>query len=47
MPDQDFTALPTVQLGLHSNGFENVRLSDQECRVLAFHTSLDEYLFPA
>ncbi len=47
VPDQDFTALPTVQLGLHSNGFENVRLSDQECRVLAFHTSLDEYLFPA
>ncbi len=46
VPDQDFTALPTVQLGLHSDGFDEVRLSDQECRVLAFHVDLDRYLFP-
>ena len=44
VPDQDFTALPSVQLGLHSDGFSDVRLSDQECRVLAFHEQLDEHV---
>lgn len=45
VPDQDFTQLPTVQKGLHSNGFAEVLLSDQECRVLAFHQEVDRYVF--
>jgi len=44
VPDQDFSALPSVQLGMHSAGFEQVRLSDLECRVLAFHECIDGYV---
>lgn len=45
VPDQDFTALPKVQLGMHSDGLESIFLSDQEIRVLHFHEVLDHYLF--
>ena len=47
VPDQDFTALPKVQLGLHSEGIESIFLSTegQEVRVMDFHTELDCYLF--
>jgi hypothetical protein len=45
VPDQDFTQLPSVQKGMHSAGFEFINLSDQECRVLAFHDYVDRYVF--
>lgn len=45
VPDQDFTALPTVQLGLHSDGLQDLIFSDWECRIVAFHDRLDDYLF--
>ncbi len=45
VPDQDFTQLPGVQKGMHSAGFTHVRLSAQECRVLAFHEEIDRYVF--
>jgi phenylpropionate dioxygenase-like ring-hydroxylating dioxygenase large terminal subunit len=47
VPDQDFTALPKVQRGLHSDGLDSLLLSAQEVRVLHFHEVLDEYLFGA
>ena len=47
VPDQDFTALPKVQLGLHSDGLEEIFLSThgQEVRVADFHSVLDSYLY--
>lgn len=47
VPDQDFTALPKVQLGLHSDGLENLFLATQgqEVRVSDFHVVLDGYLY--
>lgn len=45
VPDQDFTALPKVQLGLHSRGIDSIFLSEQETRVMHFHQILDQYLF--
>lgn len=47
VPDQDFTALPKVQLGLHSDGLEDLFLSTkgQEVRVADFQTVLDSYLY--
>jgi hypothetical protein len=49
VPDQDFTALPKVQLGLHSDGLENIFLAarGQEVRVMDFHRDLDTFLFGA
>ena len=38
------TNIDEAQLGMHSDGFSEVRLSDQEVRVLAFHERLDDYL---
>lgn len=45
VPDQDFTALPKVQLGLHSDGIDAIFLNSQEVRVKHFHEVLDRYLF--
>jgi len=45
VPDQDFTALPKVQKGMHSDGLENIFISNQEVRVWNFHEVLDDYLF--
>jgi hypothetical protein len=45
VPDQDFSALPNVQLGMHSDGLESILLSEQEIRVLHFHQVLDQLLF--
>jgi len=45
VPDQDFTALPKVQLGLHSDGIDSIFLNSQEIRVKHFHEVLDQYLF--
>jgi len=47
VPDQDFTALSKVQLGLHSKGIDSIFLLDQETRILHFHEVLDHYLFGA
>lgn len=47
VPDQDFTALPKVQLGLHSDGIDAIFLNSQEVRVKHFHEVLDHYLFDA
>jgi len=47
VPDQDFTALPKVQLGLHSDGLAEIFLSThgQEVRVADFQSELDSYLY--
>ena len=45
VPDQDFTALPKVQLGMHSDGLESIFLNSQEIRVKHFHEVIDTYIF--
>lgn len=47
VPDQDFTALPKVQRGMHSDGIDSIFLSTraQEQRVMHFHVTVDGYLF--
>ena len=45
VPDQDFTALPKVQLGMHSAGLSHLFLNSQEVRVQHFHEVVDRYVF--
>lgn len=45
VPDQDFTALPKVQLGMHSAGLSHLFLNSQEIRVQHFHEIVDRYVF--
>jgi phenylpropionate dioxygenase-like ring-hydroxylating dioxygenase large terminal subunit len=45
VPDQDFTQLPKVQLGMHADVLSELLLSDQECRVLAFHEQVDRHIY--
>ncbi len=47
VPDQDFTALPKVQLGMHSDGLSSIFLNSQEIRVKHFHEVVDSYLYAA
>lgn len=42
--DQDFSNLPGVQRGLHSDGLDFVTLSAQEVRIVALHAAIDGYL---
>ena len=45
IPAQDFSNLPRQQLGLHANGFEYMRLSQQiEGHIGNFHRLIDGYL---
>lgn len=45
VPDQDFSALPRVQLGMHSDGIDSILLNSQEIRVQHFQEMIDNYLF--
>ena len=45
VPDQDFTALPKVQLGMHSAGLSHLFLNSQEIRVQHFHEVVDHYVY--
>jgi nitrite reductase/ring-hydroxylating ferredoxin subunit len=42
--DQDFRNLPIQQLGMHSQGFEGMRISTHETRIAHMHDVLDRYL---
>ncbi len=42
--DQDLSLLAHAQQGMQSDGFDNLWLSDQECRVSHFHEELDRYM---
>jgi phenylpropionate dioxygenase-like ring-hydroxylating dioxygenase large terminal subunit len=42
--DQDAANMPTVQRGMHSDGFSGLWLSNQEIRIRHFHKVIDEYL---
>jgi hypothetical protein len=45
IPTQDFSNLPRQQKGLHSKGFEFMRLSEQiEGHLSNFHRTIDGYL---
>ncbi|MBV9487901.1 MAG: hypothetical protein JO246_17840 [Frankiaceae bacterium] len=45
IPTQDFSNLPRQQQGLHSKGFEYMRLSEQiEGHISNFHRTIDGYL---
>lgn len=43
--DQDAYNLPTVQLGMRSDAFKGLWLSDQELRIRHFHKVLDDYIY--
>jgi phenylpropionate dioxygenase-like ring-hydroxylating dioxygenase large terminal subunit len=43
--DQDAYNLPTVQLGMQSDAFKGLWLSDQELRIRHFHKVLDDYIY--
>lgn len=45
IPAQDFSNLPRQQKGLHSKGFEYMRLSEQvEGHISNFHRTIDGFL---
>ena len=43
--DQDAQAMPSVQRGMHSDGFSGLWLSEQELRIRHFHKTLDDYIY--
>ena len=42
--DQDAANLPSVQAGMHSNGYKGLWLGKQELRLRHFHKVIDDYL---
>ena len=45
IPAQDFSNLPRQQRGLHTKGFEYMRLSERaEGHISNFHRTIDRYL---